>query len=248
MLPGMNGEHRAKIKHGHYVGNKSSPEYNSWRSIKARCLNTSHQRYPLYGGSGVIMYPKWVHDFKLFLHDVGPRPSHAHTLDRIKNDQGYVPGNVRWAISRAQNRKGNHLITVNEKTLCLEDWARQLGCSPNAIRNRHKRGWSWEKAVTTPVNVKLQNNTKSNAEVSEFPIAFGPNDITIVMSGNQGKFKLFVGRRQIGCIYDINLKANVTKQVVPHLTISLPGLVDTIASEQLRINVSTYIGLLKQFG
>ena len=159
----MDGEHTARVKHGHYVGDKPSPEYYSWRSLKARCLNPNHPSHEAY--SKIPLHPEWIYDFASFLLEVGPRPSKKHTIDRIKSELGYVPGNVRWATRQTQNRNraDNHWITANGETLCIEDWARHLSCSPQAIRLRIKRGWSEEKAVMIPVNPKLQAHNKKPA-------------------------------------------------------------------------------------
>lgn len=140
------------------MGDRPSPEYYSWRSIKARCLNSKHPSYPKYGGAGIILDPTWADSFIAFLEYVGSRPSLRHTIDRIKPELGYVPGNVRWATRETQNRNrsDNRWITACGITLCLEDWARRLGCSTTAIRQRIRRGWTSERAVMTPPNPKLQ--------------------------------------------------------------------------------------------
>lgn len=41
------------------------------------------------------MCPEWEASFKAFFAEVGPRPE-GTVLDRINNDAGYWPGNVRW--------------------------------------------------------------------------------------------------------------------------------------------------------
>jgi hypothetical protein len=84
-------------------GRSQTPEYKCWQQIKARCLNPNHKAYPEYGGRGITIYAGWVKDFEAFLAHVGPRPSAKHSLDRRENDQGYVPGNLRWASRKVQN-------------------------------------------------------------------------------------------------------------------------------------------------
>ena len=216
----MNQKHYAKIKHGHYVNDRPSPEYYTWRSIKARCFNIKHQSYGKYGGAGITMDPIWKENFAEFLADVGPRPSLYHTLDRKINELGYVPGNVRWAtrFTQNRNRSDNHWITANGEKLCLEDWARKIGCTQAAIRYRIKRGWSPEKAVTTPPNKKLQNNNIISPEEKEaLPKAFGPNDITIVISNNSTIpiVNIFIGRRHINTIQEVQLMSK--KQEIPSI-------------------------------
>lgn len=90
---------KTNFKHGG-VG---TPEYAAWRSLKNRCLNPEAQDYESYGGRGIGVYPGWVEDFAVFFRDVGPRPSPQHSIDRIRNDLGYFPGNVRWATKSEQS-------------------------------------------------------------------------------------------------------------------------------------------------
>ena len=91
------------LKHGL----SQSPEYKCWQQIKARCLNPRHAAYPNYGGRGITIYDGWAHNFVAFYEHVGPRPSSKHSLDRLRNEEGYVPGNVAWRtwIEQARNRR-----------------------------------------------------------------------------------------------------------------------------------------------
>lgn len=245
----MNGKRNAPIKHGHYVGNRPSPEYYTWRSVKARCLNSKHPSYPKYGGSGIIIHPEWVNDFPAFLQSVGLRPSMAHTLDRIKSDLGYVPGNVRWATHHEQNRNrsDNRWISVGETTLCLEDWAKKLGCSPSSIRTRVKRGWTWERAVTTPPNPKFQSkNHVVSSLTTNPPRAFGVDEITIVLSEDPTAIRVYVGRRQIGAIQKIKAEAIADS---PNVTLSIV-FSDPKKSEMPSVfqkNINLYTELLRKF-
>lgn len=72
--------------------------------MKKRCLVPTDRAYPRYGGRGIDIDPRWIESFEVFLADVGERPSPELSLDRIDNDRGYWPGNVRWATGSEQNR------------------------------------------------------------------------------------------------------------------------------------------------
>jgi hypothetical protein len=53
-----------------------------------------------------------------------------------------------------QNTRRNHLITFQEITLCVTEWARRVGLPSATLFSRiHKGGWSVERALTTPLKV-----------------------------------------------------------------------------------------------
>jgi hypothetical protein len=94
----------AHVKHGHARNGKKSATYRSWQSMRARCLNPNHPRYPDYGGRGIgcDAYSR----FQTLLAEVGERLP-GTTLDRIDPDGDYAPGNIRWAtlLVQANNRR-----------------------------------------------------------------------------------------------------------------------------------------------
>lgn len=82
------------------------PEHIAWMGMRARCLNSLHPQYRNYGGRGIKVSPVWMTDFYKFYADIGPKPTPKHSLDRIDNNRGYEPGNVRWAtIAQQQSNR-----------------------------------------------------------------------------------------------------------------------------------------------
>ena len=89
---------------------KHKDAYISWMAARQRCRDTGHKDYPRYGGAGITFAKEWD-DFKIFLAELGDPPwdelyQERYSLDRIKNELPYQPGNCRWAtrLQQADNR------------------------------------------------------------------------------------------------------------------------------------------------
>lgn len=139
--------------HGHATKGRISGEYRVWSAVIKRCCCESDSAFPNYGGRGIQICDRWRNSFEAFLADVGPRPSLSHSLDRYPNNDGnYEPGNVRWATAKeqAKNRRSNVLLTANGETLHITEWAARIGTTCTIISGRLDRGWTVERAVTTP--------------------------------------------------------------------------------------------------
>ena len=129
----------------------STPEHGAWCSMKERCLCETHPAYGNYGGRGIAIHEAWVTDFTAFLGHVGFRPSPDHSLDRIDNERGYEPGNVRWATRKEQcnNRRVNRRLACNGEDLTLAEWSDKIGVNQSTISERLTAGWSLERTLTT---------------------------------------------------------------------------------------------------
>lgn len=126
-----------------------TPEYEAWAKLKSRCLNPNNAKYQIYGGRGISVCAQWVDDFGAFLSDVGPRPSSAHSIDRIDVDGNYEPGNCRWATPQTQsrNRTNNMWIEINGERMVAAEAADRFGVSRSAFCRRLQRGWTVEEAL-----------------------------------------------------------------------------------------------------
>ncbi len=80
--------------------------YRRWRGMMARCYDPSHVAFKNYGGRGIVVCAEW-HDVTAYAAwidaNLGPWPGKGWTLDRVDNDAGYHPGNLRWAKPAVQN-------------------------------------------------------------------------------------------------------------------------------------------------
>jgi hypothetical protein len=92
-------------RHGGAIRNNSSPLYVCWYDIKTRCFNQKSRAFRNYGERGISMAPEWIEDFQAFqtyISDtLGPRPK-DYSIDRIENNEGYYPGNLKWSTSSEQ--------------------------------------------------------------------------------------------------------------------------------------------------
>ena len=77
------------------------PLYHTHANMLDRCLNERSAAYKNYGGRGIRVCERWI-CFANFVVDIGPRPTPAHTVERIDNDSGYCPANCTWATRTTQ--------------------------------------------------------------------------------------------------------------------------------------------------
>jgi hypothetical protein len=152
----------AAFKHGGYKN--QTTEYCSWNAMKSRCDNLNHESYARYGGRGITYDPKWK-DFNKFLLDMGLKPDSKMEIERIDNNGNYCKENCRWATHKEQTRnrggkRATRLYALEGKTMCIADWAKEVGISPQSMQKRLNNNWPLEKAFS-----KEKHNSKGSSHV-----------------------------------------------------------------------------------
>lgn len=115
-----------------------APEYHAWINMRRRCYDTKSRDYKNYGGRGITVFESWRNSFEEFFEHVGKRPSVGFELDRIDNDRGYYPGNVRWVtreVNQSNRRKIKIWIIEGREFERLEDAASFYGVCARTISN-----------------------------------------------------------------------------------------------------------------
>ena len=139
----------ANLIHGYAKGHL----YNSWHSMKQRCLNNKCKSFEHYGGRGIKICEIWL-DFIPFMQWALLNGYKDNlTIERINVNGNYEPTNCTWITQAEQtlNTRRNVNITFNGVTMCRKLWANKIGISNSALTKRLEN-WSLEKALTTPCN------------------------------------------------------------------------------------------------
>lgn len=126
--------------------------YRIWCAMKERCSRKENVAYNSYGGRGIKVCDEWIHDFASF-RDWATANGYSDQLsiDRIDPNGNYCPQNCRWESTKTQanNKRRNHSLTHNGKTMTLAQWAEETGINYSTLRSRiNREGLTLEEAIT----------------------------------------------------------------------------------------------------
>ncbi len=141
--------HKERVtKHGEW----GSPLFNVWRAMVRRCTSPKDKRYERYGGRGIKVCKRWE-SVANFIADMRPGYETGMQLDRKNNDGDYKPSNCGWATARQQTRNysRNVILEHDGRSLCVVDWAAEVGIPASVLYDRIARGWEPSRALTTKV-------------------------------------------------------------------------------------------------
>lgn len=171
---------RGNCRHGGASG-AHSLTYKSWRNMLTRGRNKKIVNASRYVERGITVCAEWLpggdgNGFARFRDHIGERPSPKHSLDRIDNDKGYEPGNVRWATAREQvlNFSRNRFVTYQGERMPLSLAAERAGFDPRIIRDRMRLGWPEDKLFTPRARAEFGRGAKSRPGVIPRPRSYFP--------------------------------------------------------------------------
>ena len=116
-----------KMKHNS-IPNKLRQSWLHRRTgIISRCRNPLCKAYPNYGARGIDIYQAWVDDPKVWLAYIVTLEKWdvpGLDLDRIDNEKGYFPGNLRLVprTDNSNNRRNTVKITVEGRSIPFCDF------------------------------------------------------------------------------------------------------------------------------
>lgn len=122
--------------------------------MRARCLDPTNKKYPIYGGRGITINKRWD-EFKNFMLDMGRKPDPKFTIERDDVNGNYEPTNCRWISRKDQgrNKRNSVFVTYNGKKMLLIDLVEELGLSRGVVYGRLQAGWTLAQAIALPIAV-----------------------------------------------------------------------------------------------
>ena len=131
--------------------------YRLLYGMRDRCYNKNGKDYKNYGGRGIRICDEWLQNPNTFIqwaNDNGYK--NGLSIDRINVNGNYEPNNCRWvsAKTQANNRRSNLIITFEGKTMSAAEWCELKGWNRHVIPERLRKGWSLERAMTTPLRIR----------------------------------------------------------------------------------------------
>lgn len=164
-------------------GMSNSPEYLAWLNMRSRCNNPNDREYPRYGARGITVAPEWEHSFEKFYADMGDKPGPEFSLERIENNDGYRPGNCRWAtdIEQARNRSNNRRVEHNGVMKTLAQLRDESNIDDRLIWQRLENGWTVDQAIQPPADQKRYIFQGESLTLDEWAARLNVSYITLYM-------------------------------------------------------------------
>lgn len=113
--------------------------YGRLTHIISRCYNINDKQYKNYGGRGIKVFDGWLanrYSFTEYCITIGYDKSLS--IDRIDNDKGYEPDNIRFVDSVTQNNnmRSNIIVIDNGEKLTLSIFCRKYDLKYKSVHSK----------------------------------------------------------------------------------------------------------------
>lgn len=99
---------KSTFKHGDAPRGKPARLYNTWASMKYRCLNSNLPNYKYYGGKKISVCNEWRDSYTAFRDWALANGYEKNlTIDRINHKGNYEPSNCQWLTNSENVKKAN---------------------------------------------------------------------------------------------------------------------------------------------
>lgn len=104
------------IKHGYAERGNWHPLYGVIKAIKQRCTNPNNTNYKYYGGRGIELCREWSKDYSKFIDwALSNGWEEGLEVDRIDNNNGYSPENVRF-VTHSDNMRNQRFFRATNRS------------------------------------------------------------------------------------------------------------------------------------
>lgn len=159
---------------------------NILRGAWRRCYVPETIGFANWGGRGIKMTEPWYDKEKRRINERSFFEwAYSHgwesglQLDRIDVNGDYGPGNCRFVTCRQnqRNRRSNRRISFRGKTMCLVEWAEEVGIPYHILKNRMHCKWDVSAMLTTPLmpNERFIEYRGEKKRISEWAKILGIN-------------------------------------------------------------------------
>lgn len=133
----------------------SSLWLHRYAGILSRCHNPNCKTYCNYGARGIFMHEPWRADRRVFFQYVQTIPGWDDLgldIDRVDNDKGYEPGNIRFVTRKenSRNRRTTAFVEYQGKNVpFMEFWETYCPewASYNSIAHHLRKGRTGDEIV-----------------------------------------------------------------------------------------------------
>lgn len=133
--------------------------YRIWKQMKTRCYNQNTDDWKDYGGRGITVCQEWLDDFLNFYNwSLENGYNNVLTLDRIDVNGEYKPSNCRWSTAKhqANNKRSNHLITIDGETRTCAEWMELSGICHSTFYQRLRNGKTGYDLIAPPLRREVR--------------------------------------------------------------------------------------------